>query len=66
MKWTCKVHTYERRGRQMYNFPAHFLILMPVTLLSEFVFRCGFFLTSSSNISKTPFLDDLCTMTSIR
>ena len=32
------------------------------TPLSEVVFCCGWFLLSSSNISKTPFLQHLCTM----
>ena len=36
-----------------------------LVILSEVVFQCWCFLTSSSNISKTPFLEHLCTVASI-
>ena len=71
MKWTCKRHTYELAGRQMHSFRTQFLVLMSAGILaklhlsSEVVFRCGCFFISSSNISKTSFLEHLCTMTSI-
>ena len=65
IKWTCKRHTYERPGRQMHSFRKQFLVLMSAGILAklhpitEVVFRCGCFLISSSNISKTPFFRTL-------
>ena len=48
MKWTCRGHTYERRGRQMHSFPTHFLVLMPVGQITPYYlnlyFAVGFFL----------------------
>ena len=41
------------------------LLILLLLLLYEVVFRGGCFLQSSSNISKTDFLEHLCTMTSI-
>ena len=59
---------YEHPGRQMHSFRTFFVVLMPAciyALLSEVLFCCGCFFISSSNISKTPFSEHLCTMTSI-
>ena len=63
MKWTCKRHTYERAGRQRHSFRKQFLVFksarISAKLQPEVVFRCGCFLISSSNISKTPFFRTL-------
>ena len=35
MKWTCKGHTDEPPGRQMYSFPTHFLVLKPAVIVAK-------------------------------
>ena len=35
MKWTCKGHTYEHPGRQMYSFHTQFLVLMSAGILAK-------------------------------
>ena len=63
MKWTCKRHTYECTVRQRHSFRTQFLVFksarISAKLQPEVVFRCGLFLISSSNISKTPFFRTL-------